>query len=279
LPQFSDREDPRGFSFADYGVKFLGSKANEGNATRRGNNGCAILDGDSVIVPVGSTMGASLVCLNKESGELRWKSGNDEPAYSSLMVANIAGARQVIAFTAEALLATDRITGKILWRVPLVTNAKRHTMTPVIKGNDIVVNSHTFGMIWFEIRQENGQFKAVEKWKNTQAKINLATPVWIANALYSHGENKNFVCIDALTGKLLWSQPGFGTQNSSTLAAGENLFILTDTGEAVLLRQNPAKYDELARTQMAAKNWNHPALAEGKLFIRDSREISCYKVN
>lgn len=267
-----------GFSFGDYGAKFLGSKAREGTATRRGNNGSGLLDGDSVILPVGSVQGASLVCLDKVEGRLRWKTGEDEAAYSSLMVADIAGARQVIAFTADALLGADRITGKILWRVPLKTNAKRHTMTPVVMGNRILVTSHTFGTICFEVSQRDGQFTAREFWSNPDLKINLATPVFSQGFLYSHGASKNLVCFDAATGKERWSQPGFGQQYSSTLAAGGQLLVLTDEGEAALVQASPEKYVELARTQIAGKNWSHPALAAGRLYVRDQRELICYAV-
>src|SRR5205823_3233182 len=130
----------------DFGVKFLGSKANEGTATRRGNNGSGVISDQRIFLPVGGTAGASLVCLNKLNGQVLWKSGHDEAAYSSFMVATLSGIKQLVAFTAEALLGADLETGKELWRVPLKTNAKRHAATPVINGDTITVNSHSFGM-------------------------------------------------------------------------------------------------------------------------------------
>src|SRR5207249_1190634 len=135
----------------DFGVKFVGSKANEGTASRRGNNGSGVIDGERVVVPVGSTNGASLVCFNKRTGAILWKSGDDEAAYSSLMVATLAGVKQVVAFTAEALLGAGLETGKILWRVPLQTNAKRHAASPVIVDDHVMVNSHTFGLICLKV--------------------------------------------------------------------------------------------------------------------------------
>ncbi len=48
----------------DFGVKFLGSKSNEGTSTRRGNNGSALVSGDFAYVPVGSTNGAMLVKIS-----------------------------------------------------------------------------------------------------------------------------------------------------------------------------------------------------------------------
>jgi outer membrane protein assembly factor BamB len=266
-----------GFNFENYGVKFLGSKAREGTASRRGNNGSGVLDGDSVIVPVGAAKdGAMLVCVSKEDGTLRWKSGTDEAAYSSPVVADMAGARQVIAFTADALTGTDRITGKLLWRVPLVTNAKRHTMTPIVAGSRIFVNSHTFGTICFEVLNEGGEFKAMEKWRNREMKINIATPVLVEGHLYSHGAGREYACLDAATGKTAWTQEGFGERISMTIAAGSTILAITDAGEAVFMRANPAKYDELLRVQLAAKTWNTPALGESKLVVRDNRELACY---
>lgn len=266
-----------GFNFESYGVKFLGSRAREGTASRRGNNGSGVLDGDSVIVSVGARDGATLVCFDKNDGTLRWKTGNDEAAYSSPVVADIAGARQVIAFTADALLGADRITGKILWRVPLVTNAKRHAMTPIVHGNRIFVNSHTFGTLCFEIVRQGGEFQAVEKWRNNEMKINLATPVLVDGYLYSHGAGREFVCMNAANGQLAWSEPGFGERISTGIAAGSTLFVLTDGGEGVFLRADPAKYKEVLRVQMAAKSWNTPALGGGKLVVRDNRELACYE--
>jgi outer membrane protein assembly factor BamB len=267
-----------GFNFEDFGVKFLGSKAREGTASRRGNNGSAIVDGDAVIVPVGATNGASLVCLNKNTGKLIWKTGEDEAAYSSPMVGNLAGARQVIAYTAEAILGADRITGKILWRVPLRTNAKRHTATPLVFGNNVIVNSHTFGTICFEISQRGSEFQAKEKWRNADLKINIATPVIVGDHIYSHGPARDFICASLADGKKTWSAPGFGKENSATVASGKDLLVLTDSGELVIGEADPSGYKEKARWQICGKNWNYPALAEGMLLVRDQRELAAYAV-
>src|SRR5205823_4650228 len=37
----------------DFGVKFLGSKANEGTAARRGNDGSPVIDRELIFIPVG----------------------------------------------------------------------------------------------------------------------------------------------------------------------------------------------------------------------------------
>lgn len=263
----------------DFGVKFLGSKAREGTASRRGNNGSGVITGDRIVLPVGNTDGASLACFAKISGKVLWKTGTDEAAYSSFLEATLAGQKQVVALTADALLGADPGNGKILWRVPLKTNAKRHAASPVLLGSDMVtVNSHSFGLLCYKITRDSGGWQATEAWANKDLKINLATPVLEGGHLYCQGAKKDYVCVDATTGKLNWSQPGFGSGQkdyASTISVGGKLLVLTEDGTLVLIAPNPAKYTELGRIQICGNTWSHPAYSDGKLYVRDGRSLQC----
>ena len=261
----------------DFGVKFLGSKAKEGTASRRGNNGSPVIDGGEIIVPVGGVDGATLACFDKLNGKIKWKSGNEEAAYSSPQVATLAGTKQVVYLSADSLSGFDRGSGKVLWRIPLRTAAKRHAATPVISGDNVIVNSHTFGLQSFKIaKKSDGQFEATPAWSNKDLKINLSTPVLVDNFLYGQGPNKNFICANARTGEEKWSSLGFGKENASTIAIGKDLLVLTDSGELVLVVADSGKYVESGRIQVCGKNWNYPAYAKGKLYVRDARELICY---
>ncbi len=268
-----------GMSFEkDFGVKFLGSKAKEGTASRRGNNGSCLIDVGEIIVPVGATDGATLVCLDKLNGKLKWKSGDEEAAYSSPQVATIAGIKQVVYLSADSLAGFDRVDGKVLWRVPLRTAAKRHAATPVIFGDTVIVNSHTVGLQGFRITKKDGKLEVAKAWANPDLKINLSTPVIVNDFLFGQGPNKDFICADARSGQTKWSNPGFGKENSSTIAISNHLLVLTDTGELVLVAADSTKYAELGRLQVCGKNWNYPAYANGKFYVRDARELICYEL-
>lgn len=266
----------------DFGVVFLGNKANEGTARRRGNNGSGVIDGNTLVLPVGGTSGNSLVAFDKRTGKVLWRCGDDEAAYASLMVGELAGVRQVIAFTADALLGADLATGRLLWRVPLKTNAKRHAATPVLAGNRVLANSHTFGTVCFEIRRRGDALEAVELWRNTDLKINVATPVRVGDHCYSQGPAKDLVCFDAATGAVKWSQPGFGSGRkdyASVIALANRLLVLAEDGQLVLVEASPAAYRELGRAQVCGNTWAFPAYADGRLFVRDNRSVSCYDLN
>ena len=169
-------------------MKFLGSKANEGTASRRGNNGAGVIDGDRLFLPVGSTQGASIVCFDKRNGKVLWKSQNDEAAYSSLMVATLAGIKQVVYLSADALMGLDVSNGKLLWRVPLQTGAKRHACTPVIFGDTVTrqLANHRASLC-FKIEKDGAGQKLSELWANKPLTINISTPVLVDHYFYSQG--------------------------------------------------------------------------------------------
>lgn len=267
----------------DFGVHFLGNKSNEGTATRRGNSGSPVLEGKRLFLPVGKPEGGTMVCFDKLTGKVIWKGGEDEAAYSSPMIGTLAGVHQVVYLAADSVMGLDFETGRQLWRVPLRTNAKRHAATPIIFGDEVLVNSHSFGLLCFHLTREGDLLSAREKWVNRELKINVSTPAMLGHYLYSQGElnSKNFVCVDALTGKTQWKATGFGNIEASTMVVGQNLLVQTDKGELVLVAGNPEKFVELGRMQDSGATWSHPAYSDGRLFVREGTKsgfkLTCFE--
>jgi outer membrane protein assembly factor BamB len=273
-----------GFPFKKYGIGFS-TKSADGTAARRGNNGSGVIDGNYVYVPIGAK-GASIVCFDKLKGKEIWKTGDDEAAYSSFVVATLAGTKQLVVFTADALMGLDLKSGQQLWRVPFKTVAKRHAASPVIDGDTITVNSQTIGLVRTKVSKSDSGFSTSQVWVNKPLTINLATPVLLDGHLYCYGpiRTTDYVCVDAATGELKWRHGGFGvgkdqTDYASTIAIGKNLLVLTYDGQLVLIAANPAQYTELGRVQVCGKTWSHPAYVDGKLYLRDGRELQCLDLN
>jgi len=269
----------------DWGATFFGDQkdvpeAKETASRRHGNNGSAIISGERVFVPVGSPDGASLVCFDKQTGSVIWKAGKDNSAYSSLMIASIGGVRQVVDLTADALMGVDADSGKVLWRTPVKTGAKRNILTPTISGDTVTLASTTVGMTKFQVSKEGANFKVQPGWRNDLLKVTIATPVLVGGHLYGVGTGiakTDFVCTDFETGKILWSQPGFGDY-ASIIVVGDKLLVLNSTGELFLIKANPAKYEELGRLQICGKTWSHPAFVDGKYYVRDNRQLLAFEL-
>lgn len=264
----------------DYGATWFGNKsgdaaAKETASRRHGNNGSAIIDGDHIFVPVGSTEKGTLVAFDKKTGKQLWAAGNDNTAYSSVMVGTLAGVRQAVHFTADALMGVDVASGKILWRVPLKTGAKRHACTPVIFGDNVAVSSSTIGLQCFHIVKKGAEIAAEQAWVNAPCKTTLATPVVVGKGLFTlgAGDHTDLVCLDPATGNQRWAQKGFADYASFT-AVNDKILVFNSTGELFLIKADPTKYDELGRAQVCAKTWASPAYADGKLYVKDDAHLA-----
>ena len=86
-------------------------------------------------------------------------------------------------------------------------------------------------------------------------------------------------CIDAGTGKELWSKANVGAYHASLLRTGDDKMLLVEEkGDLVLVDPNRKEYRELARSKICSNTWAHPALANGKLYIRDAKDLICVEM-
>lgn len=264
----------------DFGAIYTGEKGKAAGASRHGASGSPLVDGHRVIVQVGSPKGASIVAFEKSTGKVLWKSQNDQTAYAAPIIAELAGVRQFISFTAEGLIALNPATGELLWRVPLETSLGRHVTTPVVCGDLVLVASHQIGLVAIRVQAVGGKIEATEAWRNKALGINFSSPVVLGESLYGLGPQKNFICVNARSGEVAWSQEGIIQSSADKaeagfLVIGTNLLALTDSGELVLFAGDASSFRELGRLQVCGTNWCNPAYVDGLLYLRDHRELIC----
>ncbi len=267
----------------DFGAIYIGEKGKAAGASRHGASGAPIIDGEHIIVQVGSASGASIVAFDRKTGAVVWKAENDQTAYAAPVIATIAGVRQFITFTAEGLVALDPRDGKLLWRVPLKTALGRHVTTPVVSDDLVLVASHQVGLVATRVAKNGGQLTAGEAWVNKAMTINFSSPVIVGGNLYGLGPAKNVVCVDLKAGTVAWEKTGLiqtsgDKAEAAFLVMGKNILMLTDGGELVLFAADPLGYKELGRTQACGATWCNPAYAGGRLYLRDARELICLQL-
>ena len=259
----------------DFGAKWFGGNApgSEGTAaSRHGNNGPPATDEKYIYAAAGGHEGASLVCLEKRTGKLVWKSGNDYAAYAGLMLGKLAGVKQVVMVTAANMKGYRAKDGRELWSVSVKTGAQRNIVTPILHGDTVTVASHTVGTFQVRIRNSGAGQVAKEVWRNKNVKTNITTPVLIDGHLYGLGSGKGncpFVCLSHMTGELMWSQKGY-EDYVSVIGIGNTLLIHGSRGALTLIKATPKKYTELGRVEKASQiSWNYPVYSGGVLYVKD----------
>jgi outer membrane protein assembly factor BamB len=253
----------------NFGATFIGEKGKAPGASRHGNNGSPLVVGDRLYACAGGTNGA-IVCFNKKTGEVIWKSLAEPAAYSPPVILKIRDQDQLVCFMADALLAVSPADGKLLWRFPIKTDFARHVTTPVAFNDIVVVSSHQVGMVGVRVSAEG----ATQAWLSKESAMNFSSPVAIRNHLYGLGPKSDIICVDIPTGKQLWSKPGYFTTSpdrseGALIAFKDNLLMLTDGGRLVLFAESPTEFHEVATAQICGLNWCNPAYVDGKLFLRE----------
>ena len=267
------------FHFGDYGMRWVADRAsNIGAASRRGNTGPPVVDGARILVQVGSTNGACLVAFDKRTGRELWKSQNDLASFASPVVGAPGGRRQCVTVTCEGLMGVAPEDGALLWRLPFKTGANRNVLTPILLDDTVYYASHTTGLRATRIRPDGATLHAGDVWLNRDARINLSSPVAVGGHLYGLGASKDYICVDRESGRIAWSQPGFGDAASTIAFVDGHLLVLTDLGELLVLRAGPERYEERSRHQVCGKTFSHPAVANGLLIVRDPRELVAWRL-
>ena len=260
----------------DFGAKWFGGNAPGSSGTaasRHGNNGAPVTDSRYIYAPAGGHEGASLVCLEKTTGKLVWKSGSDYAAYAGLMLGELAGMRQVVMVTAANMKGYRAKDGRELWSVPVKTGAARNIVTPILHEDTVTVASHTVGTFQVRISNSGNGQKAEEVWRNKDVRTNITTPVLRDGYIYglgaSRGKNSEFVCLSHKTGETMWSQRGYDDY-ASVIGMGDTLLIHGSRGGLTLLKATPKAYTELGRLDAVSQiSWNFPVYSGGVLYLKD----------
>ena len=86
--------------------------------------------------------------------------------------------------------------------------------------------------------------------------------------------------IEVETGKQLWNLGGLAVYSADLLRLANNqLLLLDDKGGLHLIEHDPKSYKELAKAQVCAATFVAPALANGCLYVRDNKAVSCLKLS
>lgn len=240
-----------------------------------------VVDGNLVFVGGGGA-GQSFLALDRTSGEVVWKTGDETITHATPVVATIHGVRQVICFAKSGLVSLATVDGRQLWRFPFKFSTST-AISPVVAG-DIVYCSAGYGVgaAASRIVKAGDGFRAEELWKlrgDKPVANHWSTPVYRDGHLYGMFSFKRYAdgpmkCVELATGKVKWEQPGFGA--GQVILVQDKVVALTDYGDLVVVDATPTAYKEVGRAMaVEGKCWSTPALADGRLYVRSTKEAAC----
>lgn len=239
-----------------------------------------LVDGTLVIVTPGGRS-AGMVALDKMTGRTVWTSGNlnDEAGYSSPIVADVQGVRTIMTLTAEAGVGVRASDGTLMWRYPSVANRTANVATPVY-ANDHVFYSSAYGTggALLSLRAADGQVRAQEVYFTRDMQNHHGGIVLIDGYLYGFN-NSILTCLEFATGEVVWRDRSVG--KGAVSAADGHLYVVSENHAVGLVEATPAGYREKGRFSIrdhGLPSWAHPAISDGRLYIRNQGTLTVYDV-
>lgn len=235
--------------------------------------------GQNVVVMVGGK-GAGIVAFDKATGKTAWQATDDPASYASpLPVGN-----RLVFLTGSHLRAVTA-DGKESWSFPFKDQLNESSTTPVKAGDLIVGSSVTAGSVALRITGE-GKPVAEQVWKDGKLTCYFSTPVLVGPHLYMVNGVASLTnasitlrCVEAATGKVLWTKEKVGKYHAALVrTADDKLLMLDDAGNLILLQPDATGYKELCRAKACGETWAHPALSDGRVFVRDNKELVALKL-
>ena len=228
-----------------------------------------LVDGDAVYVQAGS----AVVKLNKNTGKVLWRSledggGMSGSAFSSPVISEIRGVRQVIVQTREKLAGLRLNDGKVLWEQPVEAFRGMNILTPVVYGDSVFTSTYGGTTTLFNISSDEGALRPSPAW-SIKVQGYMCTPVVVNGVAYEHTKNQRILAVDLKTGKELWtSKESFG-KYWSLVANGDRILALDQRGSLYLLKANPAQFELIDQRKISEQEtWAHLAVIGNEIYIR-----------
>ncbi|MEE8369063.1 MAG: PQQ-binding-like beta-propeller repeat protein, partial [Thermoanaerobaculia bacterium] len=131
-----------------------------------------LVEGNLLILDAGGRPGASLVALDRMTGDLVWKSGSDKAGYAAPIAIEVGGKRQILSFSGSRLSAVTPSTGEILWTKKWKTSWDVNAATPIFVPPDrvFVASGYDTGAALLRVTSTDTDTRAEEVWRTRAMK-------------------------------------------------------------------------------------------------------------
>jgi outer membrane protein assembly factor BamB len=236
--------------------------------------------GDVVVVFAGGESPKGLLAYRADSGELAWTAAAGRASYTSPQPATLAGDEQILFFGDQGLTALDPRSGNVLWEHTAAAPGAPRSIQPHPLGKrQVLISSEAdLGTALIDVNHDNQAWTAEQRWVSKQLKPSFND--FVVHDGYIYGLDSTILCcVDLQTGKRRWKQGRYEHGQMLLLADQSLLLVISEGGDAILVAANPEQHEELCRFQaVKGKTWNHPAIAGGRLFVRNGEEMACYEL-
>ncbi len=240
-----------------------------------------LVDGDYLFCTPGSD-DVSVAVLNRHTGKVLKKiDGNgQESAYCSPTIITHNGRRIFVTMLAESLIGIDMKTLEMIFEHEHVTDYDINPNTPLYyKGYLYIVSGYDTGGQLLKLSKDGS--KVTQVWEDDLLDSQMGSVILFDGHLYGSGhKNRNWHCLDFLTGEVKYSSRKLGRKGNIIFA--DNMFyIYGEKGDIGLVKPNSTKFEVVSSFKLkngSGQHWAHPVIKNGKLYVRHGNILNIYNI-
>jgi len=237
-----------------------------------------LVDGQFVYMQAGSSM----VKLDKKTGKIVWKTLKNADAamgsaFSSPILAKIAGTEMLLVQTRDELVGLDKVDGAILWKKAIPTFRGMNILTPAPFGDGVFTSTYGGNTRFVSLKSEGGKYTPEDGW-TLKYEGYMTSPVVIDGYAYLYGKDRRYICVDLKTGKEMWrSEKRFG-EYTNLVAQKDKILALDERGSLFLIAATPKEFKVLDERKVAGtETWALLAVCGDELFVRELAGVTAWK--
>jgi len=252
------------------------------NATLRyapvhGNGGSPILVDDLLVFSIDGSDRQCLVALDRASGKVRWKADRNSEAvkkfsFSTPLLIEHGGRRQIISPASDFVAAYDPKTGKERWRIRY--DGYSVVPRPVFAHGLVFVITGYEDPSLYAIRPD-GQGDVTDThiaWKTNKNVPLTPSPLVVGDELYLISDRGIASCVDALTGKVHWQERVGGNHSASPLFADGKVWFQSEEGVGTVIKAGK-RYELVNKNALQERTLASYAIAGDAIFLRTERNL------
>jgi outer membrane protein assembly factor BamB len=241
---------------------------------RHGPGGSPVIVDDLLIVSCDGTDVAFVAGLDKSTGKIRWKTDRDGPmAYSTPLVIEVGGQRQLVSTGGDQVVAYDPATGKEIWKSRY--DGYSGIPRPVFGQGLVFVCSGYNTPHLFAIRPD-GEGDVTDTHVAWSMKADGAplspSPVLVGDELYLVNDRGVATCLDAKTGQRHWQERLGGNFSASPLAAPGRIYFQNEEGKTFVIAPG-REFKLLAESQIDGRTLASLGVLGDILFLRSDTHL------
>ncbi|MSR32167.1 MAG: serine/threonine protein kinase [Gemmataceae bacterium] len=212
--------------------------------------------------------------LDKKTGKLLWKVKRDRAmTWCTPVVINNGGRDEVVFAGNKTVKGYDPANGNTLWTLEGPTV---EVVPTLVVGKDMAfcASGRNGPTIAFRLGGAGNITDANTVWKSVRNGPHVPTPILVGGRLFTFNDMGVATCLDAATGKLLWTERLPDQFSASPIEAGGLLYACGESGKIYVVKAAD-RFEVLAQNDLGSPILASPAVAGGKILIRTRAELVC----